>query len=101
MTTEQLSVVILGIFGVVLQLVLKYAPGVSTWYQNSANKGTIALVASAVIGAVYVGLACTPFAAQLGISLACSQDSIFVLLKAIFLLATTQQLTYLYTRGSK
>jgi hypothetical protein len=98
MTPEQLVTVILGILGVLLQLALKYAPKVSDWYQNHPNKGAVALGLSAGIGAIYFGLSCSPFAAQLKIILTCDQAGVFTLLNAIFIIATTQQLTYLFTR---
>lgn len=99
MTAEQLTTVILGILGALLQLVLKYAPRLSAWYKNHANKGAIALAASVAIGAVYYGLACTPYAGALNITLTCDQNGAFVLLKSIFIIASTQQLAYLYTRN--
>jgi len=101
MTPEQLVTVILGILGVLLQLALKYAPALSDWYQNHPQKGLVALVLSVLIGAAYFGLSCTPYASQFKIALACSQDGVFVLLNAIFIIATTQQVTYLLTRKSK
>ena len=99
MTPEQLSVLILAIVGAVLQLVFKYWPTAADWYQAQANKGPLMLAFVTVTGAVLFGLSCTPYAAQFGIGLACETNTIFTLLKAIFILATSQQLTYLYTRG--
>lgn len=99
MTSDQLVTVILGILGVVLQLLLKYAPKISDWYVNNPRKGLWALIFSALIGAGYYGLSCTPYAAQFNIALVCNQDGLFTLGKAIFTIAGAQQLTYLYTRG--
>lgn len=99
MTAEQLVVVILGILGIILQLALKYAPKVSEWYEAHPQKGLVALGLSVLIGAAYFGLSCTPYAAQFKIALACSQDGAFVLLNSIFIIATSQQLTYLVTRS--
>jgi len=98
MTSEQLIVVILGILGVVLQGVLKYGGKFAEWYQSHPNKGLLALVGSVIIGAVYFGLSCTPFAADLKIALVCDRQGVFTLLNAIFVIATTQQLTYLFTK---
>jgi hypothetical protein len=95
-TPQELVTIILGILGVLLQLAFQYLPKFSDWYQNQPNKGTLALAFSVGIGAVYFGLSCTPFAAQLKIALSCTQDGIFVLLNAVFIIATTQQLTYLF-----
>lgn len=99
MTSEQLVTVILAILGVLLQLALKYAPKIKQWYENHQNKGLVALLLSAVIGSVYIGLACTPYAMYLKITIACEQASIFILLDAIFKIAVAQQLTYLYTKN--
>jgi hypothetical protein len=98
MTPEQLVTVILGILGILLQLALQYWPAVHDWYQNSPQKGLLALGLSAVIGAVYFALSCTPFAADFKIALSCDKAGVFTLLNAIFVIATTQQLTYLVNR---
>lgn len=100
MSSEQLVTVILGILGVLLQLSLKYAPKVSGWYQNHQNKGLVALGLSALIGFVYFGLSCTPYAIQLNITLTCTEDSVFTLLNAIFTIASAQQLTYLFGKNT-
>ncbi len=100
-TPEQLVTIILAILGVLLQLAMMYLPKFSAWYQNHPSKGTLALAFSTGIGAAYFGLSCTPYAAQLKIALACTQDGIFTLLHAIFIIATTQQLTYLYSRSRR
>jgi hypothetical protein len=101
MSAEQLVTVILGILGVLLQLALKYAPKVSQWYENHEQKGLVALGLAVLIGAAYFGLSCTPYAAQFKVALACSQDGAFTLLNAIFIIATSQQLTYLVTRSKR
>ena len=98
MSPENLVVLILGILGVILQLALKYAPKVSAWYEVHPQKGLVALAASVVIGAVYFGLSCTPYAAQFRIALSCNQDGAFTLINSIFIIATSQQMTYLVTR---
>lgn len=99
MTPEQLSVLILGIVGAGLQLVFKYFPAAANWYQAQANKGPLMLAFVALTGGILFGLSCTPYAAQFGIGLACETNTIFTLLRAIFIVATSQQLTYLFTRG--
>ena len=100
MTPEQLSTTILAIVGIFLQLIFKYVPAAAAWYQNHANKGALMLGMVALTGGAYYALACSPFAAQLGIAIACSTDSVFLLLKAIFIVASSQQLAYLFTRGT-
>ena len=101
MTPEQLSTTILAIVGIFLQLIFKYAPKAADWYQNHANKGALMLGMVVATGGLYYAVACSPFAAQLGIAIACSTDSVFLLLKAIFIVASSQQLAYLFTRGTK
>lgn len=101
MNPTELSTMILGIVGAVLQLVFKYWPTASNWYQNQPNKGLLMLVFVFLTGGVLFGLSCTPYAAQLGISLTCTTSTLFDLLRAIFIVAVSQQLTYLYTRGSR
>lgn len=100
MTPEQLATLILAILGVILQLAFKYAPTFSTWYQNHANKGTLALIFAAGVGCAYVALSCTPFAADLGIAVTCDKTTIFTLLKSIFIIANAQQLAYLFGKNS-
>lgn len=100
MTPENLAVVILGVVGVVLQLIFKYAPQVKQWYEAQANKGPIMLGFIVLASAGYFGLACSPYGAELGISLSCDQFGVFALLKALFIMATGNQLAYLYTRNT-
>jgi len=95
MTPEQFVALILAVFGVLLQLAFQYAGGFATWYQNHAQKGLLALAFSAVIGGVIAGLACSPWAAQFNITLACDNNTIFVYLKAIYIIAITQQVAFL------
>ena len=97
MSPEQLATVILAIAGVVLQLVFRYAPKASEWYAAQADKGILMLGFVVVVGLVYFGLSCTPFAAELGIGLSCNTSSVFSLFKAIFVIAGGQSLAYLYT----
>ena len=99
MSPQELSNVILAIVGVILQLALRYAPKVHQWYEMQSSKGTLTLIVVAIVGCVYAGLSCTPYAAQLGIGISCSQDGLFATLRAVFLIATSQQLTYLFTRN--
>lgn len=101
MTPTELSTIILAIVGIVLQLIFKYVPKASDWYQSHPNKGAIMLGMVVLTCVAYYALACSPYAADLGIVLACTQPSIFLLLKSIFIVATSQQLTYLFGRGKK
>ena len=101
MTPEQFVSLILVVFGVILQLAFQYAPKFSDWYQSNANKGLLAFVFSAVIGGVIAGLACSPYAAQLNIQLACDANTVWVYLKAIYLIAITQQAAFLILPKAK
>lgn len=94
MTPEQLQTIILGIFGVALQLLFLYGGKFAAWYQNHSNKGMLAVAFSTLIGAIYFALACSPVAAQFNISLSCSPDGGFALIKAIYLIAITQTATF-------
>ena len=93
-TAPELVTIILGIVGVVLQLLYRYAPKLSDWYQSRPNKGLWALGLDAIVGAAYYGLSCTSYAAQWKIALSCTQDGLFVLINAIYIIALTQQLTF-------
>jgi len=97
--TEQTATILLGIVGVLLQLAFKYAPKVSAWYQAQSNKGAVMLGFVVLTAALYFGVSCTPYAATFHISLACSDQGVIELLKAVFYIASGQSLTYLYTRG--
>lgn len=99
MTPEQTMELILGVAGVVLQLVYKFVPAVSSWLDKFAYKGLVILALDVVVAGVLLGLACSPYAADLDISLACDQSSIFLVLKAIVLIAM-QQGTFLVTKKS-
>lgn len=101
MTPEQLAEILLAIVGVVLSLVFKFWKPAKDWYDNLPNQGLAMLAFVLVTGGAYFGLSCTPFAAQLGIKIACDVDSAFVLLKAIFIIASANQLTYLYVGKSQ
>ena len=100
MSPSELSATILAIVGIFLQLTFKYFPKVSTWYQAQSNKGLLMLAFVLTTSGVYFFLSCTPYAAQFGIGITCTTDSLFVLLKAIGTIALSQQLTYLFTRST-
>jgi len=100
MTSEQLSTLILGTAGVFIQLIFKYFPSISSWYQNQVNKGLIALAVDFLVGALIFVFACVPLLQeQFNIPLVCDIDSGFLLLKALFVIAVSQQTTYLVTRN--
>jgi len=97
MSPEDLAVLILGIVGVVLQVVFRYLPKLSDWYAAQENKGLLMLAFVIATGGIYFGLSCSPFAADFGIAISCDQPGAFALLKAIFIIASGQSLAYLYT----
>lgn len=100
-TPEQLATIILAILGVALQIAFKFGGKFASWYQNHPQKGSLALLGAVLVGVIYTALACTQFAAQLNILLTCDQTSVFILLKSIFIIASAQQLTYLYGKGQR
>jgi hypothetical protein len=100
MNPTELSTMILSIVGICLQILFKYVPVAADWYQKQANKGLLMLGFVVVTAGVLFALSCTPYAAQLGISLACTSTTLFDLLRAVFIVASSQQLAYLYSRGT-
>ena len=100
MTPEDTVTLILGVAGVVLQLIYKFVPIVSNWLDNFAYKGLVILGLDVVVAGALLGLACSPFGADLGIPLVCEQATVFLLLKALVLIAM-QQGTFLMTKKSR
>jgi hypothetical protein len=96
----QVAEILLGLVGMALQLIFRYAPKASDWYQAQTNKGLWMLLFVVIAGAVYFGLSCTPLAGEFGIGVSCTVPDLFVVLKALFVLAASQSLTYLYTKPS-
>lgn len=96
--SENLAVVILGIVGVVLSLTFSYVPNARAWLDARDNKGAAMLALVVVTALVYFGLSCSPYAANFNITLACSRDGVFDLLKALFIIASGNQLAFLYTK---
>lgn len=101
MTPEQFVDLILAILAVLLQLAFLYAPKFSVWYQNHDQKGLLAVLFSALIGAIVVAVACSPWAGQFNLTLACNENTLFVYLKAIYIVAITQQATFLVLPKAK
>lgn len=96
MSAEQLSSALLAIVGALLSVVFQYVPAVKRWYEGLENKGLVMLGLVVAVAGVYFALACSPFAASLDIPLECSQSGVFDLLKAVFLIASGNQLAYLF-----
>jgi hypothetical protein len=97
---NELSTIILGIAGVVLSLIFSYIPAVKTWYDAQANKGALMLGFNVIIAAVYFGLSCTPYAAQLNIGVSCDQPGLLILLQALSVIATANQVAYKFSNNS-
>ena len=95
---NELSVVLLAIVGAGIQLVFKYFPKLSTWYESQSNKALIMVAVIAVVSLAYFGLSCTPFAVTLGIVVACSTQGALQLGAAFIYILVSQQTTYLLTR---
>lgn len=98
MTPDNLVIVLLTLAGAILSLVFTYQPEVYAWYEAQEKRGLIMLCFIVGLAAVYFGLACTPFAGQLHIVLSCSSDGVFEVLKAVYLIATGNQITHLFTK---
>lgn len=96
-----METVILGIVGVVLSLVFSYVPVAREWLEKQDNKGLIMLALVMLVSAAYFALSCSPFAADLGIKLQCSRSGLFDLLQAIFIIASGNQLAFLYSKAGK
>jgi uncharacterized membrane protein len=96
-----METVILGIAGVILSLVFSYLPSARVWLEGFENKGIIMLGLVVVVAGGYFALACSPFAADLNIVLQCSRVGFFEVLKAVFVIASGNQLAFLYTRTNK
>ncbi len=100
MTPEQIATIFLGFAGVALQLIFKYVPKLSDWYQAQENKGLWMLGFVAITGIVLNLLAC--YVPQIKVPLACTPDIWYNYIQAMFIIGSSQQLTYLFTRkGSK
>ena len=97
-TPEQLSALILAGVGIFLQIAFMYFGSFALWYQNHPNKGLVALLFAFGFGVIYFALSCTPWAAQFKIALSCTTDGLFVLGKAIFIIAVAQQTSYGYAK---
>jgi hypothetical protein len=98
---EELVTIILAILGILLQLAFRYGGKFSDWYQAHNNKGVLALAFSALIGVVYYGLSCTPYASQFNIALVCDQSGLFTTLHAIYLIALTQTAAFVILPKTK
>ena len=98
---EHLAEILLGAVGVALSLAFRYVPKLKVFFDGVKNKGVLMLALVVVFGGIYLALACTPYAAVLGIAVGCGETSVFVLLKAIFYIASGNQLAYLYAPKAK
>ncbi len=98
LTPAQASEIFLGIVGVALQVIFRFVPKASDWYQAQANKGLIMLGFVVAVGGTYFALGCTPLAGNFGIATSCTVPDLFVIGKALLIVATAQSVTYLYTK---
>jgi hypothetical protein len=92
---EELSVLITGIVGLILSAAFKYVPSWRTWYEGLAHQGVVMLGLVSVVGAAYFYLACTPWASQLGIVIACEDSNWFLLVRTIGYMVVGNQAGYL------
>jgi len=99
---NQLSIIILAIVGAVIQLLFKYFPKLSPWYEKQSQKALIMVGVILVVSLVYFGLGCVAFlAVKLGIQVACTLDGAVDLAIAFGTILGSQQITYLLTRKSQ
>ena len=101
MTPIEISNVLLFVLGVLLQLVFLYIPEAKTWYQRQSHQGLLMLGMVVLLGVAIFGLSCTPLVVYLHIAIACTVGDAFNLLGAIVIIATGNQLTYLFAPQSK
>jgi hypothetical protein len=94
-----LASIILGIAGVILSLIFSYFPVAQKWYDAQSNKGLLMLAFNVIVAGAYFGLSCTPFAAQFHISVSCDQNGVFNMLQALFVMASSNQLTLLFSKS--
>ena len=96
MTVEQISTLILSIFGFLLQLLLRYGGKFADWYQATTYKGLIAIGFDVLIGLSLFGLSCWAIAAEvLKLDLVCSSAGLGAVLSAILTVMVSQQLSYM------
>lgn len=95
-----MSEILLGLVGAVTSLLFSYVPSLKVWLDKQANKGLIMLGFTVLIAAAYFGLVCSPFAADLSITLTCDKIGVISILQAIYVIAAGNQLTYLLTKRS-
>lgn len=100
MEPNELTAVILGIIGILSQLIMKYAPKISDWYLKQSEKGLIMLGVILVVSAGYFAVSCVPdLAVPLHVSLSCNKSDLVELLKVVFYIASSNQLTFLLTKS--
>lgn len=98
--TDEFANILLGVLGAVVSLAFRYIPALQTWFEGQGKyKGLIMLGLVVVVALAYYGLACSPYAATLGITLECGEQSIVTLVHAVVSIALGNQLTYLFSRS--
>jgi len=96
-----METVILGIVGALLSLVFSYVPAARLWLEKQDNKGLVMLALVLFVSAGYFALSCTPFAFDIGITLQCTRAGLFDILRAVFVIASGNQLAFLYSKSGK
>ena len=81
---------------VVLSLLFSYVPGLNTWYQtlDATKKSLIMLGLLVVVAGGSMGLACTGWGADFGLSLSCDRVGFAGLFQALLLAVIANQATY-------
>lgn len=92
---EGLEMIVLGLVGGIMSLAFKYVPKWKTWFDALPHQGIAMLGFVVIVATGYFLLSCTPYAALLKISVACTQASAVEMVQAVIAIAVGNQLTYL------
>lgn len=92
-----------GFFAILLSLCLAYIPGLNDWYAGleSAWKRVILAAGLVVVALGSVAIACTGFAADLGLPLTCDRVGFVQVGQALVLALVANQAAYTFVSKSK
>ena len=98
---SDLSVILMAIVGALIQLVFKYFPKLSDWYETQTQKALIMVGVVFVVSLIYFGFGCVPSLADwLKVQVTCDLPGALQLASAFIFILISQQTTYLLTRKS-
>ncbi len=89
-----------SLFAVILSLLASYLPGFSNWYAalDTVAKRLFMAGGLLIITAGIAGLACAGYASQIGVTLTCDMDGLWIALKSYFAAIAVNQAAYQLTR---